>query len=109
MVALCGLASCQDRGSEITQGSLARGRAFAQKNCSTCHAIDATGESPYAPAVPFRELSQYYPIENLAEALAEGINVGHSGDVEMPEFTLSPVEIDEFLGYLTSLQQSNQQ
>ncbi len=84
---------------------MARGRAFAQTNCATCHAIDATGESPYAPARPFRNLSENYPVENLAEALAEGIGVGHSGEVQMPEYTLSPEEIDEFLSYLATIQE----
>ena len=109
LAALGCLAACQDNGgengAENGQGSIARGRAFAQTNCSTCHAIDATGDSPYAPAPPFRELSRNYPVENLAEALAEGIDVGHTGEVQMPEFTLTPVQIDEFLDYLASLQQ----
>lgn len=106
---ICGLAACQDAGQgaggEEYAGSSARGRAFAQVNCSICHAIDQTGESPYAPAIPFRVLSESYPIENLAEALAEGIGVGHSGDVQMPEFVLSPDEIDDFLTYLAALQE----
>ena len=83
--------------------SAARGRAFAQVNCSTCHAIGETGQSPYAPAIPFRTPSENYPVENLAEALAEGIGVGHSGDVQMPEFVLSPEEIDDLLSYLETL------
>jgi cytochrome c len=99
------LTACQDTGEQNTQGAVARGRAFAQTNCATCHAIDPTGESPYAPAIPFRELSQNYPVENLAEALAEGIGVGHSGEVQMPEYTLNPEEIDEFLGYLATIQE----
>ena len=50
-------------------------------------------------------LSKNYPIENLAEAFAEGIGVGHSGDVQMPEFVLSPDEIDDLLTYLATLQE----
>ena len=106
---ICGLGACQEveqgASEEEYIGSPARGRAFAQVNCSTCHAIDETGDSPYAPALPFRTLSEYYPIENLAEAFAEGIGVGHSGDVQMPEFVLSPNEIDDLLTYLATLQE----
>lgn len=105
LFALALVAGCQDAGEENTTGSLNRGRAFAEVNCATCHATGATGESPYAPAMPFRTLSQNYPVENLAEALAEGIGVGHSGEVQMPEYTLTPDEIDDFLNYLTSLQE----
>jgi mono/diheme cytochrome c family protein len=58
--------------------------------------------SPVTPAPPFRVLHQRYPIENLAEALAEGIVTGHSA---MPEFTFTPDEIDALLTYIGSLGQ----
>ena len=40
--------------------------------------------SPKAP--PFRALHERYPVENLSEALAEGIRTGHP---EMPQFEAS--------------------
>jgi hypothetical protein len=46
-----------------------------------------------------RSLKQRWPVENLAEALAEGVMVGHP---EMPEVTLTTSEIDAFLAYLAS-------
>jgi hypothetical protein len=58
------------------------------------------GESPMALAPPFRELPKRYPVEHLAEALAEGIVVGHPA---MPEFTFAPPEIDALLSYLQGL------
>ncbi len=79
---------------------LERGRAIAEKNCARCHATGATGESPLKPAPPFRTLPQRYPVENLAEALAEGIVTGHSA---MPEFTFKPDEIDALPTYIASL------
>ncbi len=79
---------------------LERGRAIAQKNCARCHATGSTGESPLQPAPPFRVLPQRYPVENLAEALAEGIVTGHPA---MPEFKFTPDEIDALLTYLDSL------
>ena len=81
-----------------------RGRAFAQRHCSTCHAIGRAGSSPYAPAPPFRTLHERYDVEALAEALAEGIVVGHGGARQMPQFVLSPAEIDDLLAYLKSLE-----
>lgn len=83
---------------------VARGRRFALNHCSTCHAIGHTGLSPYSHAPPFRTLQTKYNVEGLAEALAEGISVGHSGTRQMPEFVLSPPEIDDFLAYLKSLE-----
>jgi hypothetical protein len=52
------------------------------------------------PAPPFRVLPQRYPVQNLAEALAEGIVTGHP---MMPEFTFAPDEIDALLTYIDSL------
>ena len=81
-----------------------RGRAFAQRHCATCHAVGRTGTSPYALAPPFRTLHERYDVEALAEALAEGIVVGHGGARQMPQFVLSPTEIDDLLAYLKSLE-----
>lgn len=78
----------------------ARGRAIAETKCARCHAIGAEGESPVALAPPFRVLPQRYPVDHLAEALAEGIVVGHP---MMPEFTFDPPEIYALLTYIESL------
>ena len=40
------------------------------------------------------------PIEQLAEALAEGLVTGHPA---MPEFTFEPDDIDALLTYMASL------
>jgi cytochrome c len=77
-----------------------RGEAIAAKHCERCHAIRDAGESPMALAPPFRDLSKRYPIENLAEALAEGIVTGHPA---MPRFTFEPREIDALLTYIAGL------
>jgi len=77
-----------------------RGQAIAQKQCARCHAIDDSGDSPMGLAPPFRELSKRYAIENLAEALAEGIVTGHPA---MPRFTFEPREIEALLTFIASL------
>jgi mono/diheme cytochrome c family protein len=46
-----------------------------------------------------RTFRERWPVEHLAEALAEGIMVGHE---EMPEFRMTTSEIDAFLAYLES-------
>lgn len=78
-----------------------RGRTFARIHCAQCHSIDRTTPSPLRIAPPFRTLHQRYPIETLAEALAEGISTGHP---TMPEFRLEPDQINDLLSYLKSLE-----
>jgi cytochrome c len=85
-------------------GDKGRGEALARDNCSTCHAIGAAGASPYQLAPPFRTLHQKYNVENLAEALAEGIVVGNTGSRQMPMFVLSVDQIDDLIAYLKSLE-----
>ncbi|WP_336490995.1 c-type cytochrome [Methylobacterium nigriterrae] len=77
-----------------------RGYAFLQANCARCHAVGRAGGSPLAEAPPFRTLHERYPVENLAEALAEGITTGHPS---MPEFSLDPGQVDDVIAYLKTL------
>jgi mono/diheme cytochrome c family protein len=76
-------------------------RILAEK-CARCHATGKTGASPLEAAPPFRTLSRKYPLEQLEEALAEGITTGHP---EMPEFVFSPDEIAAILSYIESISQ----
>lgn len=76
------------------------GKILADRLCARCHAVGQKGVSPLKEAPPFRTLSSKWPLENLAEALAEGIVVGHDA---MPAFELTPDQIDAFLAYLNTL------
>lgn len=78
-----------------------RGFVFVQTNCAQCHAVGRFGASPLAIAPPFRTLHESYPVEDLAEALAEGIVVGHP---TMPQFQLDPAQIDDVIAYLRTLE-----
>ena len=60
-----------------------------------------SARSPLRIAPPFRTLHERYPIDDLAEALAEGIVTGHP---TMPEFRLDPAQINDVIAYLKSLQ-----
>jgi len=79
-----------------------RGFVFVNTNCSRCHAVGHFGDSPLAIAPPFRTLHERYPVDELAEALAEGIVVGHPS---MPQFTLDPAQIDDVISYLKTLEE----
>lgn len=83
-------------------GSAAAGQLFVTDHCSTCHAVGRSGDSPVAEAPAFRDLSARYPLENLAEALGEGIFVGHP---LMPAFELTPGEVDSVIAWLRAVQE----
>ena len=78
-----------------------RGKTFALNNCARCHSIDQVTQSPLKIAIPFRTLHLRYPVETLAEALAEGIVTGHP---TMPAFQLDPDQINDLLSYLKTLE-----
>jgi cytochrome c len=82
---------------------LERGADIAAKQCARCHAIGRSGASPMSLAPPLRDLSKRYPIDNLAEAFAEGIVTGHPA---MPRFTFEPREINALLAFIESLNSS---
>ncbi|MDX2205929.1 MAG: cytochrome c [Hyphomicrobiaceae bacterium] len=88
------------RADALAQPSAGKGEEIAARLCSRCHAVGRKGESPMGLAPPFRALSKRYPVENLAEAFAEGIVTGHPA---MPRFVFSPPEIDALISYLQSL------
>jgi cytochrome c len=87
-------------GAAQADGNVEAGRAFAMENCSRCHAVEATGESPRADAPRFRNFQTMWPLESLEEALGEGIVVGHP---DMPQFELDGQQINDLLAYLASL------
>jgi mono/diheme cytochrome c family protein len=78
-----------------------KGEVLVRDNCSRCHAIGKEGDSPHPEAPPFRTLSSRYPIEDLAESLAEGIVSGHP---DMPIFVFNPHDVEAVIEYLQSIQ-----
>lgn len=79
-----------------------RGKKLVEANCARCHAVGARDSSSYLQAPPFRILATRYPIENLAEGLAEGFSSGHP---DMPEFVFEVDEVAAILSYLESIQE----
>jgi len=77
-----------------------RGKKLVETNCSGCHAVGLNDKSTHPDAPPFRTLSSRYPVEDLEEALGEGISTGHP---DMPEFVATPTQIDAIVSYIKSL------
>jgi cytochrome c len=82
-----------------------RGEGLVTASCSRCHAVGRAGNSIHPQAPPFRTLGQRYPIEVLAEALAEGLSSGHP---DMPEFRFEIDDVDAILAYLKSIQENRE-
>ncbi len=79
---------------------IAAGRRVAREQCAECHAIGRTDRSRRPAATAFRLIPGRYPVESLEEAFGEGITGSHKG---MPDFQLSPAQIDDLLAYIGSL------
>jgi cytochrome c len=95
------VAACLASTPALAEPSVERGHDLVQANCSMCHAIGTAGDSPNPLSPPFRTLHERYPVENLAEALAEGILVGHP---QMPQFRFAADEVADIIAYLQSIQ-----
>lgn len=83
--------------------SLAAGRRLAATQCGRCHAVDRGDQSPNPRSPPFRTLGSKFPFGGLRQALIDHMIVAHP---EMPIMTLTPVEVDDLIAYLKSLQSS---
>ena len=81
---------------------LGRGEAIAENLCAKCHAIGITGESPHPDAVPLRQLSWKYPVDELEQPFLQGIVVGHP---DMPEWQFTQQDVDALLAYIESIQE----
>lgn len=81
--------------------SAMRGEDSVRRRCSACHAVGADDQSPNPRSPPLRDIAQRYPVDNLEEALAEGIYVGHNSP--MPPFALEADEVADITAYLRQL------
>lgn len=99
LILAAGLAITGPAGAD--EASIAEGRALVTLYCSDCHATGTTGDSKLAIAPRFRELYLRYDVEDLSEALVEGIVTAHP---EMPEFEFDPDQAAAIVDYLKSLE-----
>jgi mono/diheme cytochrome c family protein len=92
---LPGVAAAQTSPSEQ------RGLTLVRANCGSCHATDKVSASTLKIAPPFRDLHLRYPVENLREALVEGIVTGHP---TMPEFRFDTGQASDVIAFLQTLE-----
>ena len=101
MVCLAGCAASPAADPTELQGQIADGRAIAERECATCHALDQSTASPRADAPPMRDLLARYDKDALANDLIEGIKLGHK---DMPQFDFNVIAADALVAYLRSIQ-----
>ncbi len=97
ILSACAAAPEPLRETSPVRANVHAGAALAQRLCVACHAIGPHGASPMEEAPTFRRLGERYPPGALAEAFAEGVVVGHPA---MPEFELTPEEIEHLIAYM---------
>lgn len=101
---LWGVGDYMSRKGEA-HGDVVRGQSIAEQTCLRCHTKfegDPLPDPTITDAPALASFGQRWPLENLEEALAEGISVSHD-DLTMPEFTLTPESIADLLVYFESL------
>ncbi|MGO9173027.1 MAG: c-type cytochrome [Rhodomicrobium sp.] len=86
--------------SAQSEATIRTGQEIAGKFCARCHAIGIKGKSNHPSAPPFRDIVAKGNVQNLEEALGEGIVVGHP---DMPQFQFGPHEVGALIAYLKSL------
>lgn len=105
------LGACVDDGAPILQrrepdsaaqaALIEDGRTVAEVSCARCHAIGATGTSPYPAAPVFRSVLRRYNADVLETELSLGMRVAHG---LMPEFQFKPEAVSALIAYLKSIQ-----
>ncbi|BBK36257.1 cytochrome c family protein [Allostella sp. ATCC 35155] len=90
-------------GPAAADGDADTGAAFARKHCAACHAIRGDGASPNPSAPPFRGITKDWPADSVAEALAEGIRIGHEGK-PMVALDLTVEEVADLVAYIAAVQ-----
>lgn len=100
-VAFCLSACATPVENSAVDPQIAHGQSLARQHCSSCHAIGRGDPSRMPGAIPFRDLSQLYPVADLAESLVEGLMTGHP---DMPEFRFSTEAANDLISFLESIQ-----
>jgi len=99
------IAACvTDRGADTLSEGAAEGRAFAQANCASCHAIDdGVSSNPNAPSL--RRAAHRLPEWAVEASFERGVQVGHT--TEMPAFVFEDDDIANLLAYLETLREKD--
>jgi len=79
---------------------VAAGRRIAERECSSCHAIDRASRSPKPGVPPLRDVLALNDADNLAYRFIDGMRVGHD---KMPRFDFDIRAADALVAYLGTI------
>jgi tetratricopeptide (TPR) repeat protein len=82
-----------------TDQRVRQGKASAEINCVSCHAVGDTGVSPNKDAPEFRNIYRRHPLYALRQPITRAIRATHD---QMPQFMPSDKEIDAIVAYISS-------
>jgi mono/diheme cytochrome c family protein len=85
---------------EIRLDDVAAGKIIAQRECASCHAIDAYSTSRNLSAPPLREVLAINDPDFLAYRFIDAMRVGHD---EMPLFDFDVRSADALVAYIKSI------
>ena len=80
---------------------IAEGQRIAQRECSSCHAIDRTSVSPHPGAPPFRDVLFLNDSDWVAYRLIDAVRMGHDN---MPLFDFDVRSADALIAYIESIE-----
>lgn len=98
--ALLAAGCATDRDTAMLPEDAAKGRAFAQANCASCHAMD-DGVSPNPNAPTLRRVAKRLPEWVVEGSLERGVKLGHTS--EMPVFVFEEGDVESLSAYLDVL------
>jgi cytochrome c len=91
-------------GPAWKSGDPAKGHEVVQDLCSSCHAVEATGESPNLQAPPLRGVLANYRPDWLAEDLHNSVAISH---LKMPTFYFGEDHEYDVVAYLLTIQEKS--
>ena len=97
---LLAAACVTDGAADTLSGSAAAGKAFAQENCASCHALE-DGVSPNPDAPSLLRAAHRMPEWMVEGSFERGVQVGHTG--QMPVFVFEDDDIANLLAYFEVL------
>ena len=62
--------------ADLQNPSIRRDHTLVEVACAVCHAVGRFDASPLKSAPPLRDVHKRYPVKDLVEALAEGVEGG---------------------------------
>ena len=96
---LLGLVLCA-APAQADDALVPHGKALAEKNCATCHAVGVSGTSPLQDAPPFRDIAANYDEGELEDAFNDGVVTQHPA---MPDWQMTPEQAAALASYIMSL------